>query len=294
MEKIKASQETKRDIACPLCAESDFSYLFQKKGRDFYRCNRCGIELQNPLPTISELSAYYDASFESGMYQTFVAASDMKIMTARRRLKEIARFVPFSGRWLDVGCANGVFVEAANELGMQAEGVELSRNAVRIGRERGLDLHSGTLDDLPNLPAYDVICAFDVLEHVLDPKGFFAAAVNRLKGSGYLVVTVPDAGGLVKKLMGKNWYFYIPEEHLHYFNRRNLAQLAVAHGLDVVDVGATYKPMTYNYALTQFAEYNPLIYRGLKLPSFLMPQSVREWTVPLPIGEIRMIGRKPK
>jgi len=49
------------------------------------------------------------------MYATFPAAEEMKVMTAEQRLKELSPWVPMSGRWLEVGCANGLLVEADAE-----------------------------------------------------------------------------------------------------------------------------------------------------------------------------------
>ena len=279
-------------IECPLCGKADFRKRFTKKSRDFFRCCACDLELQWPLPTLDELASYYERSYAEGMYHTFAAANEMKQMTAQQRLKEIRGHVPIQGRWLDVGCANGVFVETVSNEGVEASGVELSQHAVSAGVERGLDLHVGTIDDLPKQSSYDCITAFDVLEHVLDPLEFLSSLYQRLNANGYLVLTVPNTGGIVRRLMGSRWYFYIPEEHLHYFNRLNLSSLLKKQGFEVLEVGATYKPMTYEYALTQFAEYNPLIYRLLKVPAFLIPETLRSRPVPLPIGELRIIGRK--
>ncbi len=277
---------------CPLCSTSNFKKRFSKKGRDFLRCQSCDIELQFPLPTHEELSQYYDNSFAEGMYQEFASAEIMKRMTATRRLKEISRVIPVEGRWLDVGAANGIFVETATARGVDAEGVELSQFAVNMGRDQGIPLYCGTIDDVPEEKTYDCITAFDVLEHVLDPNEFLASIYRRLDVDGKVVLTVPNTGGVVRRLMGQRWYFYIPEEHLHYFNRSNLKSLLEKHGFEIQDSGATCKPMTYDYALTQFAEFNPLIYKMLKGASYLVPSELRKKPLPLPIGEIRFVARK--
>ena len=91
---------------CPVCDQTDFDLLFNKKGRDFWRCKGCDTELQFPLPTERELAAYYDQSFSDGMYKEFTSASQMKQMTAERRLLEISRHVAHQGRWMDVGWAD--------------------------------------------------------------------------------------------------------------------------------------------------------------------------------------------
>src|SRR5262245_6806711 len=101
---------------CPACEGRDFRKLFSKKGRHFWGCLTCGLEKQHPLPTPASLAEYYDASYKEGMYRTFADAGGMKAATARWRLDSVTPFVS-PGRWLDVGCANGYFVDAACRQG---------------------------------------------------------------------------------------------------------------------------------------------------------------------------------
>jgi len=278
---------------CPNCGPVALSPLFEKKGRQFWRCDGCDVRLQWPLPTARELEAYYEREFAEGMYATFTAAEEMKVMTAEQRLKELSPWVPMSGRWLDVGCANGVLVEAAAKRGIAASGVELSTHAVAQGVARGLDLAAGMLEDLPVEMKYDCITAYDVLEHVLDPRGFLQAVTERLKPGGYAVLSLPNVASIFAKVMGSRWWFYIPEEHLHYFTPATVSQLGQKVGLETVRVGRTFKPLTFNYGMTQFVEYNPLIYKVMKLASSLIPGKLREWIVPLYIGEMQVVFRKP-
>lgn len=278
---------------CPLCGENPLRWLFEKKGRQFWACQKCGLEKQVPLPTLSELQTYYDAQFDSGMYQTFTSAEQMKTMTARQRLKEITPWIKPQGRWLDVGCANGVFVREAAALGAQAEGVELSSVAVNQAVEAGLPVRCGALEDVGTGADFDCITAFDVLEHVLDPLTFLQDIASRLKPGGHAALTMPDKSSIYAQLMGSRWWFYIPEEHLHYFDHEIIRALMIKVGLEPVNVSRTFKPLTYDYGLTQFIEFNPLIYRVMKLASAILPRKLRQWIVPLYIGEMKVIARKP-
>ena len=280
-------------VSCPLCGEVSLRWMFEKKGRQFWACQKCGLEKQVPLPTLKELQAYYDSQFDSGMYQTFTSAEKMKTMTAKQRLKEMTPFIKPQGRWLDVGCANGVFVREAAALGAQAEGVELSSVAVDQAVAAGLPVICGGLEDVENAPSFDCITAFDVLEHVLDPLTFLQDIAKRLKPGGHAALTMPDKSSVYAKLMGSRWWFYIPEEHLHYFDHEIIRKLMIKVGLEPVIVGRTFKPLTYDYGLTQFIEFNPFIYRVMKLVSGLLPQRLRQWIVPLYIGEMKVIARKP-
>ena len=280
------------EISCPICGPQLFRKRFTKKHRGFYQCSKCGLEKQHPLPAAAELKAYYEDSYASGMYKAFAAAQLMKQQTAEARLHQLKRFVPFVGKWLDVGCANGVFVQVARNLGLEAEGVELSENAVREAQATGLPVTAGTLADISVQEVFDCITAFDVLEHVLDPELFLSQVVERLKPGGTLVITVPNRRSWSARLMGSRWYFYIPEEHLHYFDRGTLTKLTSKFNLGVVRARAAYKPLTFDYALSQFSEYNPWIFRLLSLGKPVLPKSLRTFIVPVYIGEIMFVARK--
>ncbi len=132
--------------SCPACAGTSFVKRFVKKGRYFWRCSTCGLERIDPPPSLTELEAYYNQSYESGLYNLFLQENHMKQLTAEHRLKSILPYAG-EGRWLDLGCANGVLVEAALKAGYDAEGIDLSSRAVESGRSKGLSLHVATIED---------------------------------------------------------------------------------------------------------------------------------------------------
>jgi len=279
-------------ITCPLCNQSTFSRLFEKKGRGFWRCESCSLEKIHPQPTLQELGEYYEGSFRDGMYKTFTSAEQMKKMTAQQRLKEISPHVNITGTWLDVGCANGEFIHYLKEKGYDAEGLELSEHAVNQAKERGLKARTGTMEALGVDEKFEGITAFDVIEHVLDPLEFLQQAVAHLKPGGTLAMTMPNKASFLCKLMGKRWYFYIPEEHLHYFDANIMRKLFAKVGLKTVFMGASRKPLTFDYGLTQFAEFNPLIYKMLNALAVVLPKSLRQRIIPWSIGEFMAIGVK--
>ncbi|TWT98093.1 bifunctional 3-demethylubiquinone-9 3-methyltransferase/ 2-octaprenyl-6-hydroxy phenol methylase [Botrimarina colliarenosi] len=277
---------------CFVCDGDDQRRLFDKKGRQFWACRRCGLQKQHPLPSPAELNDYYEKSYGSGMYQEFAAAGRLKDLTAERRLHELRGEVPLAGRWLDVGASTGNFSKAAAALGIQAEGVELSDTAVETARSQGVVMHAGDLAEMPAEACYDCITAFDLIEHVLDPPALVDEARRRLVDGGHLVMTLPDLGAPQRRLMGSRWYFYIPEEHLHYFTRGVMRRFLEGRGFEVLKTRATYKPMTFDYAQTQFKEYNPAIHAILRVAGAVAPRRLKQSPIPLPIGEMAVVARK--
>jgi len=275
---------------CPCCNCAILRPLFTKKARDFWRCRRCGYERVFPAPTLEELKHYYDRSYRAGLYRDFLLAEESKRLTARARFAQIQGYCR-PGRWLDVGCSNGLMVQVANQAGMQAEGIDLSEVAILEGRGRSLSLVCSSIEDFHPPHRFDTITCFDVLEHVLDPVSFLNA-VRRLLVPGVTVcISVPDQGSLIRKLMGRRWYFYIPEEHLHYFNAANLQQLLRRTLFEPQYWGSAPKVLTYRYAEVQFHAYNPLLYALLNMFGRLIPEALLEAPVRLHIGELIAVAR---
>ena len=275
---------------CPACEGSDFGRRFVKNERHFWRCVSCGLEKQHPLPTVQELEAYYDASYRDGMYKDFVDAAEMKRMTAEYRLKKVRQHIE-GGRMLDVGCSNGQFLAAARAAEIDAEGIDLSIEAVNQAVAAGLPAHHSTIDDWRPDYLYDSITMFDVLEHVIDPVDFLSSVKRLLKPNGTIVITVPNLDSITRLVMGSRWYFYIPEEHLHYFGPSVIRRLLDRLGFDVVDVTGIGKPLSFDYSMSQFEVYNPLIHALLTPLRYVLPRKLRTMPVPLHIGEMKVVAR---
>jgi 2-polyprenyl-3-methyl-5-hydroxy-6-metoxy-1,4-benzoquinol methylase len=265
--------------------------LFRKGGRDFWRCRGCGLEKQHPLPSAEELETYYEQSYVSGMYQLFTEADGMKRLTAAQRLGEMLALAR-SGRWLDVGCSNGVFVDVSRQRGYDAQGIELSSTAVQAARQRGLPVECATVEDFAPPTRFDTITAFDVLEHVLDPMLFLRSVHRLLVPGGVLALTVPNLASMSRLLMRRRWYFYIPEEHLFYFNPSCIEKLLARAGFATIRRSRTYKPLTWGYSLSQLEVYNPILHDLLALLSRCIPRNLADRALPLYIGEMMVIARK--
>lgn len=100
-------------------------------------------------------------------------------------------------RVLDVGCATGYLVEALRELGLDAQGVDVSRWAVEHAAP-GARGHVFTGDLLAGLPygarRFDVVTTFETLEHL--PPADVPRAVRELfrVTRGFLLATIPSFG----------------------------------------------------------------------------------------------------
>lgn len=100
-------------------------------------------------------------------------------------------------RTLDVGCALGFVVEALRELGIDAEGMDVSEFAI-ANANKGAKGHvqvGSLLDRLPcDDTSFDLVSAIETLEH-LEPDSIpYALAELRRITSRFLVATIPSFG----------------------------------------------------------------------------------------------------
>lgn len=118
------------------------------------------------------------------------------IDTDKRILAEIvASFDP--ALVLDLGCSNGAVMRCLHDLGVVAEGIELSTSAVRqaFPEIRGR-IHLGSITEVSQVGPYDLISGFDIFEHVTprDVREVIASTFRLLEPGGYLFANVPAFG----------------------------------------------------------------------------------------------------
>ena len=109
----------------------------------------------------------------------------------------------------------------------------------------------GTLETATVEPgSFDVVTFWEVIEHVSDPRDFLSRIARLLKRGGWALLSTPDAGSLVARMLGRRWLGWqkVPE-HLFYFDRPTLRRLLDETGFDVVDQRYVPLTVTWPYAL---------------------------------------------
>lgn len=133
-----------------------------------------------------------------------------------------ALFVEPGSTHLDLGCADGSLVEIFNEKEYISRGLEISKDAVRLGSEKGLDIRYSNLKGFPkDLPKSDLITAFDLLEHSDAPARVTQEAYDNLNDDGYFVFSTLA----VEKEDPEDYWFNNSLEHYAYYNEDNLQRM---------------------------------------------------------------------
>lgn len=110
----------------------------------------------------------------------------------------VAARIPETASVLDIGCGRGAFLSKVRSP--RVTGIELNQSAAAFARTRGIEvvetLIGAHAKERPN--HYDVVTAFQVLEHIADPVPFLKSCIAALKPGGTLVIAVPNNDGFIR------------------------------------------------------------------------------------------------
>lgn len=103
---------------------------------------------------------------------------------------------------LEVGCGRGCFVKKLHSLDIEVTGLELNPSAVDDAQNNKLPVHRESLENwAQKYPGqYTVICSFQVLEHIAQPKGFIQRYLDCLAPNGLLILAVPNGKSFTRHL----------------------------------------------------------------------------------------------
>ena len=117
----------------------------------------------------------------------------------RARRKVLAELIrrevrpPANAQILEIGCGTGHNLAMLGEFG-HVDGLELDDEARALSEKRlGRKIMRSPLPELGEVPDrhYDLIGAFDVIEHIPDDKAALASIATKLKPGGKFVMAVP-------------------------------------------------------------------------------------------------------
>lgn len=205
---------------------------------DLVHCESCGL-IYNPSATENnaEFGQHY---YVDGVYSDYSAERDAIRRSAIARLQVLERLVA-GRRLLDVGCAEGYFIDVARSRGWDTVGLELSPYASARARSSGLQVIEGSILAPPELAPFDVITLWDTIEHLSDPALALANARNLLKANGRLAIATGDCRSVAARLLGKHWRLLRDPTHKFFFDERTLVRLLTNTKLRTVRVSRTGK-----------------------------------------------------
>lgn len=114
--------------------------------------------------------------------------------------KKTLQFISANNRVLEVGSGGNGFIRAMGQKCIDATGLELNEKMVIQAQAENLKVYKQYIEEhaLLNPTAYDVVCSFQVLEHISDVRSFLESQIKCLKKGGKLIICVPNNASFIR------------------------------------------------------------------------------------------------
>lgn len=216
---------------CLYCGATSFEVLhsgvedrlrFAPGQRDWLKCTRCGSAILSPFPAVEDIPAFYPPVYTfalkqdtvGGTWQQLIAQVEFQAFyrpqyeSQARRILRLTR-VPRHGRMLDVGCGRGLRLLSFRRLGLDVHGMDLIPEPVEyVKNELGIPALCTDMAGLPKAfgpGTFDLVTAFQVIEHVPDVDEMIASCFALLKPGGWVVIATPMVDSLQSRMFGAHW-----------------------------------------------------------------------------------------
>lgn len=160
----------------------------------------------------------------------------------------------------EIGAGIGQFSYLINRVGYEQTGFELSSEICRYAEETlGITMHQGDIGDVSK--EYDIIAAFDLLEHLVNPDSFMERCAQHLREDGIFCFQTPCYNPELsyKEMLDKAPRFHTlmtEFQHVNLFSRAAVEKLLKKHEFQYIN----FEPAVFgdDYDMFVFASRVPM------------------------------------
>ncbi|MCK9255379.1 MAG: class I SAM-dependent methyltransferase [Bacteroidales bacterium] len=234
--------EYNSNIHCEICGNKDIEKFSLKYDRNDFKISHCQVCEFDFIPQFYRKEIPYENYRDEAVLESVRKGNNyIKFRRHKLRIKLIKKFKK-TGKLYDIGVGWGHFLHAAQVLGFESSGVEISELMYHYASQ---DLKLNVEhDDFYNLSLaknnWDVVTMWDVLEHISEPQKAIKKIKEILKQGGLLILQVPQIDSKVAKKQKQNWSM-MSIEHINYFSKKSIKNLLENNGFEIIKIKSSYE-----------------------------------------------------
>jgi 2-polyprenyl-3-methyl-5-hydroxy-6-metoxy-1,4-benzoquinol methylase len=217
---------------CPICKSFKRIKYIVKYKVPIVTCEKCDLTYTTKQP-----KNFNDVYSQDDYLKKSILSYDK---TRKYRIKrfgleriKILKKYKKKGKLLDFGCGTGWFLEGAKKH-YDSYGVEYS-DSIRKWLLKKLNINTfKTLESIKG-NKFDIITAFDVIEHVSDPLLLLKNLKKNLKKNGIILIYTPNFDSLGFSYLGIKNNLLCPPNHLFYFNKSSFDYMCKKVNLKIIE-----------------------------------------------------------
>lgn len=180
-------------------------------------------------------------------------ASSIYIFCKEHNLKKV----------LDVGCGTGLLVKFLNEKGLEAQGCDVEKEAIKFAQKankKGSIKRCSATKLTYQKNSFDLVTNISVIEHLNKNEAiqFIKQAKKVLDKNGWLFIITPNFQSPLRCLLKDNWFAYSDPTHKYFYTPSSLAKLLTQHGFTNLKTRFKIDPqVTFDWHLPAFSRKFP-------------------------------------
>lgn len=142
------------------------------------------------------------------------------------------KFINYNHKVIEIGSGTGNFSEIINSSFYI--GIELSTEATKKARKKNILVINMKMNTLPKafFKCFDILCYFQVLEHIRNPYEFIRDSLKLLKKNGLLIISVPSSESYIR--FRPNSFLNMPPHHLSWWSKKSLFKISEIFNLEII------------------------------------------------------------
>ena len=219
-------------------------YFSANQNISIYKCIDTGYRFYYPFNIIGD-SHFYEQLQQYDWYY----------MPWKWEHQKASEYINKNMQVLEIGCAKGDFIARIQKnIGCNCIGLEYNESTKEFVEQLEVLIINESIQDFSkkHKEEFDVVCSFQVLEHVPEVKDFIEAQLLSLKIGGKLIISVTNNNSFTKQDK-ENDILNMPPHHMGLWNKNSLKNICNPFNLKLYEI--KYEPLQkyhYNWYISIF------------------------------------------